>query len=210
MKYLIVLFKNKERKKIIKKFKTKERAEKFFDKLLNNDVVFNKEVENGKSCEFELGILENDSKDFTPFYVRDELGRQIKIEIDDPNYKITKISKYKVEEFLYDLQTKNKIPFKYFYSKYLKVTGLKFISKLNNKLLVQEDDNYFLFSLKSDGDSNRFLKILEDTLYKNKRSDCVVVYDTSIQQKKYLYSILESKGISKSFLYRNSTTFFTE
>ena len=210
MKYLIVLFKNKERKKIIKKFKTKERAEKFFDKLLNNDVVFNKEVENGKRCEFELGILENDSKDFTPFYVRDELGRQIKIEIDDPNYKITKISKYKVEEFLYDLQTKNKIPFKYFYSKYLKVTGLKFISKLNNKLLVQEDDNYFLFSLKSDGDSNRFLKILEDTLYKNKRSDCVVVYDTSIQQKKYLYSILESKGISKSFLYRNSTTFFTE
>jgi hypothetical protein len=210
MKYLIVLFKNKERKKIIKKFKTKERAEKFFDKLLNNDVVFNKEVENGKSCEFELGILENDSKDFTPFYVRDELGRQIKIEIDDPNYKITKISKYKVEEFLYDLQTKNKIPFKYFYSKYLKVTGLKFISKLNNKLLVQEDDNYFLFSLKSDGDSNRFLKILEDMLYKNKRSDCVVVYDTSIQQKKYLYSILESKGISKSFLYRNSTTFFTE
>jgi hypothetical protein len=210
MKYLIVLFKNKERKKIIKKFKTKERAEKFFDKLLNNDVVFNKEVENGKSCEFELGILENDSKDFTPFYVRDELGRQIKIEIDDPNYKITKISKYKVEEFLYDLQTKNKIPFKYFYSKYLKVTGLKFISKLNNKLLVQEDDNYFLFSLKSDGDSNRFLKILEDTLYKNKRSDCIVVYDTSIQQKKYLYSILESKGISKSFLYRNSTTFFTE
>jgi hypothetical protein len=210
MKYLIVLFKNKERKKIIKKFKTKERAEKFFDKLLNNDVVFNKEVENGKSCEFELGILENDSKDFTPFYVRDELGRQIKIEIDDPNYKITKMSKYKVEEFLYDLQTKNKIPFKYFYSKYLKVTGLKFISKLNNKLLVQEDDNYFLFSLKSDGDSNRFLKILEDTLYKNKRSDCVVVYDTSIQQKKYLYSILESKGISKSFLYRNSTTFFTE
>jgi hypothetical protein len=210
MKYLIVLFKNKERKKIIKKFKTKERAEKFFDKLLNNDVVFNKEVENGKSCEFELGILENDSKDFTPFYVRDELGRQIKIEIDDPNYKITKISKYKVEEFLYDLQTKNKIPFKYFYSKYLKVTGLKFISKLNNKLLVQEDDNYSLFSLKSDGDSNRFLKILEDTLYKNKRSDCVVVYDTSIRQKKYLYSILESKGISKSFLYRNSTTFFTE
>jgi hypothetical protein len=210
MKYLIVLFKNKERKKIIKKFKTKERAEKFFDKLLNNDVVFNKEVENGKSCEFELGILENDSKDFTPFYVRDELGRQIKIEIDDPNYKITKISKYKVEEFLYDLQTKNKISFKYFYNKYLKVTGLKFISKLNNKLLVQEDDNYFLFSLKSDGDSNRFLKILEDMLYKNKRSDCVVVYDTSIQQKKYLYSILESKGISKSFLYRNSTTFFTE
>lgn len=210
MKYLIVLFKNKERKKIIKKFKTKERAEKFFDNLLNNDVVFNKEVENGKSCEFEIGILENDSKDFTPFYIRDELGRQIKIEIDDPSYKITKISKYKVEEFLYDLQTKNKISFKYFYGKYLKTTGLKFISKLNNKLLVQEDDNYFLFSLKSDGDSTRFLKILEDVLYKNKRSDCVVVYDTSVQQKKYLYSKLESKGISKSFLYRNSTTFFTE
>ena len=36
MKYLIVLFKNKERKKIIKKFKTHQRAKEFFDNQIKN------------------------------------------------------------------------------------------------------------------------------------------------------------------------------
>ena len=38
--------------------------------------------------------------------------------------------------------------------------------------------------------------------------DCIIVPDSSKQQKKYLYSLLESKGITKSILYKKSTTFF--
>jgi hypothetical protein len=208
MKYLIVLFKNKERKKIIKTFKTKTKVEAFYNNFIKNDVIFNKEVENGEICDFEVGILEKESKEFGPYFIKDEIGRQVKVELDDPNYKVIKISNYKVEELIFDLQTNKKIPFKKFYSTYLKNSGIKFISKLNNKILVQEDDSYELFSLKSDFESDRFLKILEGVLQKNNRSDCIVVFDTSLYQKKYLYSVLESKGISKSFLYRNSTTYF--
>ena len=55
MNYLIVLFKNKERKKIINKFKTYQRAKEFFDnQIKNTKVVFKKGIENGKSCSFEL------------------------------------------------------------------------------------------------------------------------------------------------------------
>jgi hypothetical protein len=52
MSYLIVLFKNKERKKIIKSFKTYDNAKKFYDnKILGNkDIRFNTLFENGKSC----------------------------------------------------------------------------------------------------------------------------------------------------------------
>ena len=51
MKYLIVLFKNKERKKIIKKFKTLDRAKKFYESKINDDgIYFDKKVENGKNC----------------------------------------------------------------------------------------------------------------------------------------------------------------
>ena len=46
-------------------------------------------------------------------------------------------------------------------------------------------------------------------MLKNKRLDCIIVSDDSIVQKKYLYELLSSKGISKSILYRKSTTFFT-
>lgn len=208
MKYLIVLFKNKERKKILKKFKTFQRANSYFTGITNNDVVFDKNVENGKLVNFEVGLLEKDSNDFTIFYKKDNLGRQIKIELDDPEYKIIKVSDYKIEEYLFDLQTNKKISFKKFYNQYLKGGGLKFISNLNNKIVVQEDDNYNLFSLKCEPESNRFLNILSDVLYTNRRSDCIVVPQTTKDQKRFLYSTLEQKGYSKSTLYRNSTTYF--
>ena len=39
--YIVVLFKNKSKKKIINKFKTKERAVAFYKKLIEeNDVIF--------------------------------------------------------------------------------------------------------------------------------------------------------------------------
>ena len=44
MKYLIVLFKNKKRKKILNKFKTLERANKYFNDTLktSNNILFSK------------------------------------------------------------------------------------------------------------------------------------------------------------------------
>lgn len=209
MKYLIVLFKNKDRKKILKKFKTFERANTYFTNLINSEIIYDKKVENGEVVDFEVGLLEKDSKDFDIYYKKDNLGRQIKVELDDPEYKIIKVSDYKVEEFLFDVQTNKKISFKKFYNTYLKGTGLKFISSLNNKIVVQEDDNYNLFSLKCEPEVGRFLQILSDVLYKNRRSDCVVVPETTKTHKKHLYTTLEQKGFSKSTLYRRSTTYFS-
>lgn len=210
MKYLIVLFKDKNRKKIINKFKTFDRAKNFFDKKIReNKVTFNKLVENGKNCSFELGILEKDSNNFDIYYVKDDLGRQMKVSLDDPEYKIIEINNYLVEEFLYDVLKGEKISFDYFVKTYLPKIGIKLVSRLNHKVIVQNDDNVNIFSLKSESDCGRFLKILEEYMYENNRIDCIIVSDTSKQQKKYLYDYLESKGISKKILYRKSTTFFT-
>lgn len=208
MNYLVVLFKNKQKKKILKKFKTKQNATKFLEKLENNDVVFDKRIENGNSCNFEIGLLEKNSIDFDSYFVRDEMGRQVKIDIDDPDYKLIKISKFKVEEFIFDIGNKTKLSFKDFIKKYLPKTGIKLISKINHKIVVQNEDSVNLFSLKSDNDCERFLLILNDYMFSMKRFDCIIVSDSSKQQKKYLYSLLESKGIKKSILYKKSTTFF--
>jgi hypothetical protein len=208
MKYLIVLFKNKERKKILKKFKTYERAFSYFTGFTNSDIIFDKKVENGKLVNYEIGLLEKGSNHFEIFYKKDKLGRQVKIELDDPEFKLINVSDFKKEEFIFDLQTNKKITFKKFYTLYLKGPGLKFISSLNNKIVIQQDDNYSLFSLKCEPESYRFLDILSNVLYQNKRNDCIVVPESTKNQKKHLYSILETKGFSKSTLYRKSTTFF--
>jgi len=210
MKYLIVLFKNKERKKIIKKFKTHQRAKEFFDnQIKNNKVVFEKGVENGKSCSFEIGLLERDSTNFDSYFIKDSLGRQVKVDIDDPDYKVLQISNYSVEEFIYDISKNKKISIDKFISEYLKRGSIKLISKLNNKIVVQDDDKFSLFSLKSDDDCFRFTQVLQKYLAEKNRIDCIIVLDSSLPQKKYLYSLLESRGISKSILYKKSTTFFT-
>jgi len=209
MSYLIVLFKNKERKKIIKSFKTYENAKKFYDNQIisNKNIKFNTLFENGKSCSFEIGILEKNSKNFDSYFIKDKLGRQVKVELDDSDYTILSVSEFLTEELLYDIQTSSKISFDHFIKKYLPKDGLKLVSKINNKIVVQNDDKFDCFSLKSVSESGRFLDVLGKFLQDKNRIDCILVPDSSKSQKKYLYDILEKGGIPKSKLYRTYTTY---
>lgn len=206
--YIIVLFKNKSKKKIINKFKTKERAIEFYKKMIEgNDVIFDCQTENGKSCFFELGLLEKNSTNFDSYFIKDDMGRQVKVELDDDGYRMIEVKNYKVEELIYDVKEKTKISVTKFIKSYLPKSSIKLISKLNNKVVVQNNDEINLFSLKSEDDADRFLDSLGEYFMKNDRMDCILVKDTTKQQKKYLYSILQDKGIDKSVLYRRFTTF---
>lgn len=206
--YIIVLFKNKSKKKIINKFKTKERAIEFYKKMIEgNDVIFNCQTENGKSCFFELGLLEKNSTNFDSYFIKDDMGRQVKVELDDDGYRMIEVKNYKVEELIYDVKEKTKISVTKFIKSYLPKSSIKLISKLNNKVVVQNNDEINLFSLKSEDDADRFLDSLGEYFINNDRMDCILVKDTTKQQKKYLYSILQDKGIDKSVLYRRFTTF---
>lgn len=209
MNYLVVLFKNKVRKKIINKFVTLENATNFFDKkiLENKKVYFSKRVENAKDCSFELCLLQKKDDKFDSLFVKDSLGRQMKVELDDPEFKIIKVSEYNVEETIFDVSTREKISLNQFYKKYINKKGIVLISRLNNKIVVQEDDKVNLFSLKNEDESRRFLLSLNDYFIDNGITNSIVVIETSKPQKKYLYSILEDTGIEKKLLYRTSTTY---
>ena len=206
--YIVVLFKNKSKKKIINKFKTKERAVAFYRKLIEeNDVIFDCQTENGASCFFELGLLEKNSSNFDLYFIKDDMGRQVKVELDTDDFKLIEVRKYKVEELIYDVEKKEKLSIPKFIRMYLPKTSVKLLSKLNNKVVLQNDDSVKLFSLKSEDDADRFLDSLSDHFIKNGRMDCILVKDTSKSQKKYLYNVLQDKGIDKSVLYRRFTTF---
>jgi hypothetical protein len=209
MNYLIVVFKNKRKKKIINKFNTSKGAQQFYKKLLeeNNEVDFEIQTQNGKPCQYEVALLEKKSNQIFEIYTKDEFGRNIKLDFEDDNYNIIKISSYKESEKILDLQTNNKIEFSTFFYKYLPKDGIKLVSKLNNKIIVQNDDDLNLFVLKSDDDARRFIESLVSRFIKNKRGDAMFVMDSSTPQKKELYKLLESKGYKKSFLYRKETTY---
>lgn len=208
MNYLIVLFKNKVKKKIIKKFKTSNKANNFYESLLNEsqNVIFDKQYENGFSFNYEIAILEKVSGTFLPVFLKDELGRNIKVDLMDDDYSINKINSYHIEELILDTSLNKKINSNEFIKLYLDPSGLKLISKLNNKIVVQNDDKFNLFTLKNDYDSSRFIDTLSELFIEQKRFDCMFVKDYSNAQRKYLYNLLIENGFSKSYLQRQTTT----
>jgi hypothetical protein len=208
--YLVVLFKNKKRKRIIKKFVTLSRAKSFYENLVekSNEVIFEVLVENAKECKFEIGLIDTKTNQSAPIYTTDEYGRSVKVKFEDnTGMSIIKMSPYRQEELIYDVETNRKITSNDLIKKYLKGDGLKMVSVLNNKIVVQKDEMIKLFSLKNEQESSRFVDCLSSYFFKIKRGDCLFIKDYSSPQRKYLYSLLESNGFDKKVLYRKFTTY---
>jgi hypothetical protein len=206
--YMVVLFKDKTKKKIIKKFITFKKAKSFYNDLLkkSDEVIFNVEVEAGKECKYEVGIVELSSKQLVPVYMTDEFGRSIKVKLNEDDMTLFQISPYKKEELIYDIKEGKKITVQDLIKKYMRGDGLKMISVLNNKVVVQEDEKINLFTLKSEKEASRLVDCMSLHFFKIKRGDCLFIKDYSSTQRKYLYTLLESNGFSKRVLYRKFTS----
>jgi hypothetical protein len=208
MNYQIVLFKNKTKKKIINKFKTHKRANNYFESLINvsDSVIFDRKYENGIECSYEIALIEKTSGTFLPIFLKDEFGRKIKVSLDDDDFTILKIMKYRIEESFLDYSKNKKITLNELLKTYLKQDGLKLISKLNNKIIIQNDDKFKLFTFKNNDDGIRFIDNLSSHFINEKRYDCMFVKDYTTSQRKYLYDLLVENGFSKNYLIRHSTT----
>jgi len=207
--FLVVLFKNKTKKKIIKKFITYKKAHQFFSKLKKDseNVIFEKLVENAEPCKFEIGLVELSSNQLFPIYLTDEMGRNVKVKLEDDDMTLVEISNYKIEEEFYDLQMKSKINIHTFINDYLKGDGIKMVSSLHNKIVVQRDEDFKLFTFKNVDECVRFIDTLNFHFFKIKRGDCLFVKDVSSAQRKYLIDILCNNGFDKKMLYRKFTTY---
>ena len=207
--YLVVLFKNKKKKKIIKKFVTLSRAKNYFDGLIekSNEVIFEVLVENGKECKFELGLISLTTNQSSPVYMTDEFGRSIKVKLEENGMSILNLKPFRDEDLIYDVRNKKKITTQEFIKRYLKGDGLKMVSVLNNKVILQRDEKIDLFSLKNESECSRFVECLSSYFFKIKRGNCLFIKDCSSPQRKYLYELLESNGFDKKVLYRKFTTY---
>lgn len=201
-RYSVVIFKNKVKKKILKNYNNFNSAEKYFDGLIsNNSVIFEKKLENGLDVSFDLLIIGPPSEG-QPFFIKDDNQRNVKIFSENKDFSILKISKFSFEEDIYDFFNKRKINFIELESLIKSKKGINLLSKINNKLVLQSDEEILIFSTKCISDCERLLDVIEEKKFIN----LIIVRDTSSVQKKYIYNILSEKGIKKSYLYRQSTT----
>ena len=204
-KYHIILFKNNKKKKKLKSFVRENLANEYYKNLISksNEIIFDKKFENGYECQFFLVIVSDKYVDNNIHYL-DEFGRNKSIDpkIDDNNY-IQKINVYRLEESLFDVKNDTKISVDYFIKNYIK-DKLYLISQIKNKFVLQNDDDFSLFSLKNEEDCERFLTTLSTLEVKSK---LMIVRDVSQSQRKYLYNLLIEKGFNKKFLYTSFTTY---
>ena len=205
-KFHIILFKNNKKKKKLKSFVKESLAIDYYNKLLkkSSEIIFEKKIENGYECNFNIGIISNRYVGEN-IYFMDDFGRNrmINPKLDNDMY-IQKISNIKVEELIFDFQINDRISFDVFNKKYISKDKILMISKIKNKFVIQNDDDYKLFSLKNDNDCDRFLDVLQST---EKRSSLIIVKDVSTIHRKYLYNLLIEKGFNKKFLYSSHTTY---
>jgi len=125
----------------------------------------------------------------------------------DTDYSIKDIKPYRIEEKIFDWKTNERISFKTLIKKYCIKKEMKSISTLHNKLVIQINENFFLFSLKNVDDSHRLLELMEQHFRDNSRNDAIFVKDISTTQRKWMYDLLVKKGFDKQKLYRQTTTF---
>jgi len=152
-------------------------------------------------------LITNQVKTQKTIYFIDEVGRNNLVDLDDPDHIFLRLDQFLMEELLYDWQSQSKISFGLLIKKYFSDNNFKSVFTINNKLCIQNDENINLFSLKSKYDSLRLLEVIEDFFMSKNKSNCIFVKDVSSAQRKWLYNILENKGIDKKKLYRTKTTF---
>lgn len=209
--YLIVLFKNKKKKKILKRYVKWKNANPMFTSLVkDNKIPFEMQYENGEKCEFELALVSNKDKKQEKIYKTDELGRNIEVFMMDEGYVIKKIVDYKVEEKIYDWDVDDRITFHELINNYCDIDEIKTISTLHNKLVIQINANFYLFSLKTIDDANRLIDAIENFYREEGKSDAIFVRDTNTIHRKWMYDTLEKYGFDRKRLYKQHTTFVRE
>lgn len=202
------MFKNKQKKKIIKSYQTESTARKKFKSLSDvKNVLFPIRYENAEKVKYEIGILTDQEMYQLPLFQIDDIGRNEEVFVDSDDYTFIDIKPYEIEEKIFDWQTNSRIDMLSLIKTYCNKRELKNIFTLNNKLVIQVDESFSLFSLKNPEDSHRLLETIEKYFRENNRKDAIFVRDTSTTQRKWLYELLESKGFDKGKLYRQNTTY---
>ena len=204
-KYKIVLFKNGERNKVLFSSNNKKSILKKYTKFIEEKKPkFVMEYISRKKIMFELAVVTKESTE-NSLYVKDSVGRTREITLSESEYRFIKMLPYWKEEKIYDHNLKSKITFLSLMENYLQDEDFKQVFTLNNKVIIQKDDMFNVFSLKTVSDALRLLTVIELEFLNKGRYDCLFVTDNSTVQRKQLYNLLENAGYCRDFLRKQYT-----
>lgn len=205
-KYHIILFNNKRKKKILFSSNLRKTVTQKYKQLKKKtSLIFPLKILNREECYFEIALVEKKGGSESGKLVKDGVGRWTRNVIKNQDYQLIEICDHMVECTLYDHQTKKRVVVQEILSKYLSTVEMTQLFSLNNKIVIQREDVFSLFSLKTVSESKRFMECMSTYFRINGITNCLLVTDFSTIQRKQLYTILENKGFKKSLLYKHYT-----
>jgi hypothetical protein len=152
---------------------------------------------------YELVLIFPNNRWATKTFIRDSLGRNVEAKMENDKFRIKEMFPYWEEELIYDFQTKKRIRYHQMMEQITPIQDIAQIFTLNNKLLVQVENNILMFGNKNIFDSERLFEIVKDDLLKRKRGNYIFIKDITTHQRKLLYDMLESKGFKRTELFRH-------
>ena len=156
--YLIVLFNGTQKQRVLYRSNIKSTIDKKYSELLKKSIKFFPRTNlNKKKCEFELVLLKNGDDKHKLTHVKDSLGRNVPYKITGGDYVILDTSPFEIEELIYDHQTRKRIEALSLINTYLpqEEVNLLNVFTINNKLVIRNEDDIKIFSLKNIEDCRR-------------------------------------------------------
>lgn len=208
--YMIVLFLNGDKKKVLYKSNKRTTINEFWRECKTQKKPLYCAEVRGRArtvLNFELALIyakNRWSPEEDKFYKKDGMGRNKPINLNNADeYRVKDVIDWWEPEKIYDFQQKKHIFFEEMFSIIEKITELSQIFTLNNKVFVQIDDDVTVYKNKNVKDTGRLFSILRSELLKKKRNNFIFVRDVTSYQRKMLYKFLENKGFSKNELFRH-------
>lgn len=205
-KYFIVLFCNKKRKKILYRCMRRTTITNYWHEFKTQRKPKFVKIQGGKRKQekiFELALIYPNTRWVDTVYIKDSLGRNVEAKIEGGKFRIKEIIPYWEEELIYDYQIKKRIRYHELIEQILPLSDIGQIFTLNNKVLVQVEDDIKLFSNKNPTDADRLFEIVKTDLISKKKMNFIFVKDVTTHQRRLLYDMLERKGYKREELSRH-------
>ena len=205
-KYFIVVFCNKKRVKILHRSMKKNTIYDYWHEFKTQKPPRFLKLQVGKrntKAIYELGLIFPNNRWSKQTFIKDELGRNTEALMEDGKMRIKELVPYWAEELIYDFDSKKRIRYHEMMGIISPVTEISQIFTLNNKLILQVENDIKMFGNKNMEDTERLFELVREDLLKSRHGNFIFVKDVTTHQRKLLYDMLVKKGYKRSELFRH-------
>ena len=214
MLYKIIITKDGKKKKVLYEGSNEDTAkEKYFKTKDKNIVLFpkkNNAYKKVKPVHYEIMFLKEKEDSDSPFYVRDELGRNKPVDIKSDKWSLVHKDDFFYEEKFTVYGFKERLETKDIIKKILlrrnKEDKIKQVNYVINKVLIYQNGDFDVVVCKNPSDAKRLYKTLREFCETNKVNNIMFTGLVGKRNRTKLYKrIVEKTGWTINKTYRSST-----